>query len=270
MRRRRNQKMDVVFWHVPRQNFHIVPFAYAPNQLSCPFRNLSGQHRFSIFRNPYYMVLYVIYAMCWSSIFCHTNHLVISIPLGSLLSQQVDLKVSPEGEGFYPMLQTISGFWALPGRHPGQKRRTRGTKKENFSQNKKTIPWNRWNFKEFIGTPKGIRTPDSAVRGRRLDPLTMGAYDETKTLYHEFPLSFHQDSWFNERFLTATPYQSMRSLYHTFPRKKEKNYFFLHFSNHKQNTKDTHRIDFKFCLFHSGVFPIFSRKVSGRFLVCEF
>lgn len=28
----------------------------------------------------------------------------------------------------------------------------------------------------FIGTPKGIRTPDSAVRGRRLDPLTMGAY----------------------------------------------------------------------------------------------
>ena len=28
----------------------------------------------------------------------------------------------------------------------------------------------------LIGTPKGTRTPDSAVRGRRLNRLTMGAY----------------------------------------------------------------------------------------------
>ena len=31
-------------------------------------------------------------------------------------------------------------------------------------------------FTTYFGTPKGVRTPDTAVRGRCLNHLTMGAY----------------------------------------------------------------------------------------------
>jgi hypothetical protein len=79
--------MYVITRNMPLDDFNIVYTAYLTDQFASSLGNVSPQNRLAVFRDPYNVILYVVYSMARLPIVLHAASI---------------LKSSPEGEGFSP------------------------------------------------------------------------------------------------------------------------------------------------------------------------
>lgn len=84
------EEMDMIFGDMPFYDLNIICPANFPYQIPQPLRNVSSKDLLSVFRNPYYMILYIVYGMAGFPVILHTESI---------------LKSSPEGESFSLILR---------------------------------------------------------------------------------------------------------------------------------------------------------------------
>jgi len=96
VRRARHQQVHMVPRHVARQDFDVVRFAYFDDQRPQPVAHVAVKHAFTVLCDPDQVIFDIKAAMGADAIILHP--VILPAPDNAL-------KVSPEGEGFRPIVR---------------------------------------------------------------------------------------------------------------------------------------------------------------------